>query len=122
MSNAISKIIVLIAIFCYLSASSIASAHGGSWMVDSTGSTSANSSVASSDSLEDSMPPSCHNKIGKADSQTNIGCEILCSAIGHVMLDFDEPLIDPSERKLETFSLLTDLITRLSIVEKRPPK
>ena len=38
------------------------------------------------------------------------------------MLDFDEPLIDPSERKLETFSLLTDLITRLSIVEKRPPK
>lgn len=122
MSNTISKVIVLIAIFCYLSASSIASAHGGSWMVDNPGSTSTNSSLVNNDSLENSMLPSCHNKGGNAGSQANVGCELLCSVIGHVMLDFYEPLINPSEPKLEAPSLLADLITRQSIVEKRPPK
>ena len=133
MSNTISKIIVLVAIFCYLSASSIASAHGGSWMSANTDSTVANSifienndlngkGLSKKEPLEDSMSPSCHNKVSNADQQANIGCELLCSAIGHVMLDLDEPLVDPLTPQLENYSLLAGLVTRQSIVEKRPPK
>ncbi len=132
MSNTISEIIVLVAIFCYLSASSIALAHGGSWVSGNADSTVVNSTFVKQDDLngkssdkeplEDSMSPSCHNKDNNADRQANVGCELLCSAIGHVMLDYDELFIDQSLPTIEADRLYADLVTRQLIVEKRPPK
>ena len=81
-----------------------------------------NSKAADKEPLADSMSPSCHNKDNNADRQANVGCELLCSAIGHVMLDFDELFFDPSLPAIETHRLYADLVTRQLIVEKRPPK
>ncbi len=132
MSNAVSKCIVLVAVFCYFSGSSIASAHLGSWMNANADSTVVNSTFFKDDDLnakaldkeplEESMKPSCHNADSNTDRQANIGCDLLCSVIGHVMLSFDELFIDLSLPKIQKHRLYAHLVTRQLIVEKRPPK
>ena len=124
----INKITVLIAVFCYLAASSIASAHVGISMgntdasfyaevVDTTGNTSVGSVV-----VDESMPMPCHSIGQEGCCNVNSACKLMCSAIGHALLTPPTTLVFKPVLMLKTPISKSNLMVRQLIVEIRPPK
>ena len=128
MSNTINKITVLIAVFCYLAASSIASAHVGISMgnkeasfyaevIDTTGNTTVNSAA-----VDESMSMPCHSIGDESCCDANSACKLMCSAIGHALLTPPTALVSKPALALKTPVSKSNLMVRQLIVEIRPPK
>jgi len=122
MSNNVSKLIAFIATLCFLCASSLALAHTKSW-VSANDSLTTQSQNLSGTELE-SMMPDCHTQSGLSGDTNgcNMGCELLCSMIGSVMIDLGEISIAKSRSVFNLPHLLADLLSQQQLVEKRPPK
>jgi len=122
MSNNVSKLIAFIATLCFLCASSLALAHTKSWVAVNDSLTTQSQSLNGME--PEPMMPDCHTQsdLSIDSSGCNMGCELLCSIIGSVVIDLGEISIAKSHSVFNPPHLLTDLLSQQQLVEKRPPK
>ncbi len=118
------KIMIAVTLFCYLAASSVASAHGfSSLTLNLTDSPASQATLMPVTPIDEAQVINCHPSVTQDDDKSgSTACKIFCSVMAHAVVDTIDSITFDVKPLTGVAFLHVSVLSRQLAVETHPPK